>query len=92
MFKRTIIPLYILIASLIASSLIIKPKIFLFQKFHKINIFVIGLLIILFSQVSMKLIGKNMETDIFFSCLHFIFVLSYYIFLFIKNKFTFKSL
>jgi len=92
MFKRAIIPLYILIVSLIASSLVIKPKKFLFQKFHKLNIFVFGVLLILFSQVSMKLIGKKIETDIFFSFLPFILVFFYYIFLFLKNKFTLKSL
>ena len=92
MFKRAIVPLYILIVSLIASSLIIKPKIFLLQKFHKLNIFVFGILLILFSQVSMKLIGKNIETDLFFSALPFILVLFYYIFLFLKNKFTLKTL
>ena len=33
MFKRAIVPLYVLIVSLIASSLVIKPKIFLLQKY-----------------------------------------------------------
>ena len=92
MFKRAIIPLYVLIVSLIASSLVIKPKIFLFQKFHKLNIFVFGVLLILFSQVSMKLIGTNIETDLFFSSLPLILVFFYYIFLFLKNKFTFNTL
>ena len=40
---------------------IIRKAIFLFQKFHKLNIFVFGVLLILFSQVSMKLIGKNIK-------------------------------
>lgn len=92
MFKRTIIPLYILIISLIASSLIIKPKKNFFQKYHKLIMFIFGILLIVFSQVSIKFIGKNSETDLIFSVLPFILVLIYYFFLFINNKFSLSKL
>tara|TARA_B100001250_G_scaffold64858_1_gene51239 strand:- start:518 stop:1300 length:783 start_codon:yes stop_codon:yes gene_type:complete len=92
MFKRIIVPFYILIISLIGSSLVIKPKRNLFQKFHKLNIFTVGVIIILLSQVSLKLIGKNIQTDLFFCLLPITLVIFYYFFLFLRNKFTFKTL
>ena len=92
MFKRTIIPLYILIVSLIASSLIIKPKKYLFQKYHKLIMFSFGIILIVFSQVSIKLVGKDLETDIMFTSLPFILVLTYYIYLFIINNFSLNKL
>ena len=92
MFKRSIIPLYILIVSLIASSLIIKPKNIFFQKYHKFIMFMFGILLIVFSQISIKLVGKNFETDFIFSIFPFILVFIYYFLLFIKNNFSFKKL
>ena len=92
MYKRAIIPLYILIISLVASSLVIKPKKFFLQKFHRLNLFVIGILLIVISQVSIKFIGKNIQLDIIFSTLPILLVLFYYAYLFIKHKFTFKML
>ena len=92
MFKRTVIPLYILIVSLVASSLIIKPKKYFFQKYHKLIMFSFGIILIVFSQISIKLIGKDLETDIMFSSLPFILVLIYYIYLFIINNFSLNKL
>ena len=92
MFKRIIVPFYILIISLIGSSLVFKPKKNLFQKFHKLNIFTFGVIIILLSQVSLKLVGKNIQTDLFFCLLPLTLVIFYYFLLFCKNRFSFKTL
>ena len=54
LYKRLILPLYTLIISLIAASLIIEPKSKYFSKFHKINIFIFGSFIIIVSQISLK--------------------------------------
>ena len=92
MFKRTIVPFYILIVSLIASSLIIKPKKFFLQKYHKLTMFTFGILLIVFSQINIKLIGKNSEADLIFSLIPIILVLIYYIFLFINYRFSLNKL
>jgi len=87
MYKRSIIPFYIIIISLIAASLIIEPKSNNFSRFHKINIFFIGVLIITISQISMKLIKpfESLNNTIIF--LPISLILIYYLFLTLKTKF-----
>ncbi len=46
LYKRFILPFYTLIISLIAASLIVEPKTKYFSKFHKLNIFMVGIFII----------------------------------------------
>ena len=92
MYKRVIVPLYILIISLIASSLIIKPRKNLFSKFYKINIFIIGIILIMLSQVSIKFIDGTYKTDILISLIPFILVLSFYFILLIKNNFNLQKI
>tara|TARA_B100001175_G_scaffold316295_1_gene329853 strand:- start:1227 stop:2357 length:1131 start_codon:yes stop_codon:yes gene_type:complete len=91
-FKRIIIPFYILIIALIGSSLIIKPKNFNFEKYYKILTFVFGVIVIILSQISIKFIGKNISSDIFFSIMPFICIFLYYLSIFITGKFSLKNL
>ena len=90
MYKRAIVPLYILIISLVSSSLIIKPKVKIFNKFYKISIFIIGIIFIMISQISIKFINGTHKTDILISLLPFFLVLAYYFFLLIRNRFNLK--
>lgn len=92
MYKRIIIPLYILIISLIASSLIIKPKKNLLSKFYRTNIFIIGVTFIMLSQISVKFIDATYKTDILITLMPIIFVLTYYFVLLLKNKFNLRTL
>ena len=61
LYKRLILPLYTLVISLIAASLIIEPKSKYFLKFHKINIFLIGSFIIIVSQISLKFLLNSIS-------------------------------
>ena len=54
--------------------------------------FTFGVLLIVFSQINIKLIGKNSEADLIFSTMPLILVLIYYIFLFINYKFSLNKL
>ena len=47
LYKRSILPFYTIIISLIAASLVIEPRSKYFMKFHKINLFLIGISIII---------------------------------------------
>jgi len=87
MYKRLIIPFYIIIISLIAGTLIIEPKSNIFLKLHKINIFFIGILIITLSQITMRLIepSESLSNTIIF--LPIALILIYYLFLSLKTKF-----
>ena len=91
-FKRIIIPFYILIIALIGSSLIIKPKNFNFEKYYKILTFVFGVIVIILSQISIKFIGNNISSDVFFSIMPFICIFLYYLSIFITGKFSLKNL
>jgi lipopolysaccharide export system permease protein len=91
-FKRFIAPLYILILSLVSSSLIIKPKNNLFLKCHKFIIFLIGFFIIIISQISFKFISQSINTDLFVVSSPVIMVFFYYFLLTLKTKFKFKTL
>ena len=92
LFKRFVLPFYTLIISLIAASLIIEPKYKYFVQFHKINIFLVGVGIIILSQLSLKffLISINFAYLVFF--LPILLVLFYYIFLLIFTRFKLKHL
>ena len=54
LYKRLILPFYTLIISLIAASLVIEPKSKYLSKLHKLNIFLVGILVIILSQLALK--------------------------------------
>ncbi len=87
LYKRLVLPFYILIISLIAASLVIEPKSKYFFKLHKINIFLIGVTIIIISQLSIKYFLNSMNISYLILSLPLILVFIYYIILLIVTKF-----
>ena len=91
-FKRTINPIYIIILSLISSLLIIKPKLSIFEKYFKVFLFIIGFLIILFSEISYRFIYLSTKFELFFIFLPLFFIFFFYIILLLKTKFNMRHL
>ena len=87
LYKRLILPLYTLVISLVAASLIIEPKSKYFSKYHKINIFLVGSFIIVISQISLKFLLNSMSMIYLVSLLPIIFMLFFYLLLFLITKF-----
>ncbi len=86
-FKRFIGPLYILILSLISSSLILKPKNNFFSKYNKFIIFFVGFLIVIISQISFKFIAQSINLDLLVISFPIILIFFYYFFLIFKQNF-----
>ena len=91
-FKRIIIPIYLIILSLLSSLLILKPKESILQNYFKIILFFIGFIIILFSELSYKFILSSFGMEIFMIILPIIFIFIFYITLFIKSNFKMRHL
>jgi len=91
-YKRTAIPLYILILSLISSSLLIKPKSNKYLKYYKSFIFFIGFLLIIISQVGSKFITQNLIKDILVLFAPIIFVALFYLTILFKTNFKLRYL
>ena len=91
-YKRTVIPLYILILSLISSSLLIKPKSNKYLKYYKSFVFFIGFLCIIFSQIGSKFITHNLINDIIALSAPIIFVAIFYLTILFKTNFKLKYL
>tara|TARA_B100000029_G_scaffold19158_1_gene19210 strand:+ start:750 stop:1877 length:1128 start_codon:yes stop_codon:yes gene_type:complete len=92
MFKRSILPLYIFVISLVASSLIISPKNKFFGRFHKVNIFICGVGLIIFSQFSSRFIDGSLINDMIISLIPITLILLYYLIIFIKTNFNLTKL
>ena len=92
MYKRLILPFYTLIISLIAASLIIEPKSKFLSKFHKLNIFLIGIFVIILSQVSLKFVLNSISLIYLTLLSPLILVLVYYFLLLIITKFKLSFL
>ena len=92
LYKRIIIPLYILFISLIAASLIIKPKSDYYSKYHKLLIFLFGFLIIIFANVCTKFLGNSMMIDLSVTQIPICFVLLFYLIISVITKFKFNFL
>ncbi len=85
-YKRTILPFYIPIICIIASLIVIKSSNSEQFKNFKIKIFLSGILIIIFSQVSVNTISVNFGTAILTICIPFILFLTTYLFFLMKAK------
>ena len=59
LYKRTVLPFYIPLIFTIATFLILKSKNNLNYKSFKLKIFLLGILLIIFSQISVNLVSKN---------------------------------
>ena len=91
-YKRTVIPFYILILSLISSSLLIKPKSNKYLKYYKSFVFLIGFLLIIFSQIGSKFVTQNLINDLLILVAPIIFVILFYLTILIKTNFRLKYL
>ena len=87
-YKRLILPFYTLIISLIGASLIISPKTKYFNKFYKLNIFLIGVFAIIVSQIGLKFFVSPGIILYFIISLPLVLVFSYYLILGIVTKFN----
>ena len=92
LYKRLILPLYTLIIALVGASLIIEPKSKYFIKFHKLNIFLIGVFIIILSQMSIKFILSSNYILYAILFLPILLVFIYYLILNIKTNFKLSLL
>ncbi len=92
LYKRIILPFYTLIISLIGASLIINPRSSFFIKSHKLNIFLIGCLVIILSQISLNYFFVSNIMLYFVVLQPLILVLFYYLFLNIFNNFKLNLL
>ena len=92
LYKRLVLPFYTLIISLIASSLVIEPKSKYFLKFHKLYIFLAGILIITLSQLSLKTFLNSTNVSFLILLLPLMLVLIYYLILLVCTKFKLNLL
>ena len=82
LYKRVVLPFYIPLLFIIATFLILKSKINLNYKFYKIKIFLFGILVVIFSQISVNLVSQNNLLSITMTVAPIILILlSYLIFL-----------
>jgi len=91
-YKRTIMPFFIAILSLISSSLLIKPKSNKYSKYYKSFIFIVGFLIIIISQIGFKFFSQDIYKDIIIFLSPIILIFIFYFILFVKTKFNLKYL
>ena len=92
LYKRLILPFYTLIISLIAASLVIEPRSKYLSKFHKLNIFLVGISVIILSQLALKFFLSSINILYLILCLPVILVVIYYIVLLIFTKFKLSYL
>ena len=92
LYKRVVIPFYILILSLVSSSLLIKPKSNKYLKYYKSLIFLVGFLFIIFSQIGFKLFSNKLIIDFIVVLSPILFVKIYYLIILFKTKFKLKYL
>ena len=92
LFKRVVIPVYIVILSLISCLLILKSKNTKLESFFKFFIFIFGFIIIIFSELSYKLLNSNFQIEIISILMPIIFIFLFYIYIFIKTNFNFRYL
>jgi lipopolysaccharide export system permease protein len=92
LYKRFIIPFYIPILILISLLLIIKSKESINYLKYRIIIFLFGLGIIIFSEVTLKFIKESFINNGLIAFLPVIIFISFYIFFFQKLSFNFKQI
>jgi len=85
-YKRTILPLYIPILCIIASLVILKSNNNDKFKNFKIKVFLSGVIMIIFSQISINTISINIQVGIATFCAPFILLFILYLLFLNKNK------
>ncbi len=91
-FKRIINPMYIVILSLVSSLIILKAKSNNLQNFYKFFLFILGFVIILFSELSYKFLSSQILIELFFITLPLFLVIIFYFMILIKTNFKLKYL
>ena len=91
-FKRFINPIYIVIISLVSSLVILKTKSNILQNYYKFFLFILGFMVILFSELSHKLLISETYLEIFSLLLPVIFIIFFYLYILIKSKFNLRYL
>ena len=92
LYKRLILPFYTLIISLIAASLVIEPKSKYLLKFHKLNIFLSGISVIILSQLALKFIFSSINIMFLILFLPIFLIIIYYAVISILTKFKLSYL
>ena len=87
LYKRLILPFYTIIIALIAASLVVEPKSKYFSRLHKLNIFLLGISVIIVSQLSLKFFLNSIIITYIILLLPIILVLIYYFLMLIFTKF-----
>ena len=85
-YKRTVLPLYIPILCIIASLVVLKSSNNDRFKNFKLKIFLSGIFIIIFSQISINTVSISIPTAIITLCVPFILLSISYLFFLNKNK------
>ena len=91
-YKRFVVPFYILILSLVSSSLLIKPKSNKYLRYYKSFIFIIGFVFIIISQMGSKFVNQNLFNDLIVLFAPIIFVIIFYLTILFKTNFKLKYL
>ena len=81
-----------MVISLIAASLIIEPRSKYFLRYHKLNIFLIGSMVIILSQLNLKFLLNSMNTIYLILLSPILLVIVYYFLLLIITKFKLNFL
>ncbi len=92
LYKRLILPFYTLIISLIAASLVIEPKSKYLSKFHKLNIFLSGIAVIILSQLALKFVLNSINLMFVILLLPMLLIIIYYVVILIFTKFKLSYL
>ena len=86
LYKRTILPFYIPLLFIIATFLILRSNVNLNYRYFKIKVFLLGILIIIFSQISVNLVSKNNFATLAIIITPLILILCSYLFFLNKAK------
>ena len=91
-FKRTVNPVYIIIISLLSSLIVLKSKIIYLQNYYKFFLFILGFVIIVFSELSYKFISLSTKIELILLLFPIIIIFLFYFYFFIKTKFKLSYL
>ena len=85
-YKRVLIPFYILITSLLASTLILRNRNDIKYDKYKISVFLFGILLILFTEISNSYASYESKFNMLLLALPFILILSLYTLIIKANR------
>ena len=91
-FKRIINPVYIIILSLISSLIILKSKSEILENYFKSILFILGFVIIIFSELSYKFISLSLNIEILLLIFPILIILFFYSYILFKTKFRLSYL